>query len=123
MKQRRSNPSAAIGFPKGRPRRLDKDAAKAERAQFDQAQSAEAKRRAGGRCEIFVVGQGRCEKRDLHTHHMISGIGRRALGVSAKAIHKQRVCADCHRLITGHVLKVLSEGRLPVFSDPYEDFS
>lgn len=110
-------------FPKSRPRLLDQRDAKAARDAFDLAESAEAKRRANGRCEVFVVGEGRCTKRDTETHHLLGGWGRRGRGESAKAIRKQRCCAAHHKLITGHVLKLLPSGPVPRFDDPYEDIS
>lgn len=86
----------------------------------DRLESDKARIRANGRCEIFTIGIGRCPKRDAHTHHMISGIGRKKIGLSLLSAHKQRTCAACHSLITGHVLKVLTAGRVPVWTDAYE---
>lgn len=105
---------------KPRPKLLEKREAKAQIDATDRAENEKARRRANGRCEIFVVGEGWCTKRDQETHHMISGIGRKKVGRSLLAEHKQRCCTECHRLITNNVLKVLTEGRVPRWNDPYE---
>lgn len=107
-------------FPKLRPKVLDTDDRKKREKEFDEKESAKAKARAKGRCEIFVVGEGRCKRRDAQTHHMLGGWGRRGKGESAKAERKQRVCDSCHRLITGHALKLLQDGPLPMWDDAYE---
>jgi len=90
--------------PKTRPRVLDKaDRAKAI-VTTDQAESLKAKKRAAGRCELFVVGEGRYPRKDVHTHHLQSGRGRRAHGTSALAEHKLRVCVRCHTELHQHLL-------------------
>lgn len=81
------------------------------------------KARSQGQCEVFVVGDGRCQKKGMSIHHMLSGWGRRARGRSALAEHKQHVCdgpTGHHRLITGHLLKLLVSSDLPRFDDAYE---
>ena len=110
-----------LAQPKPRPRKLEKADRVAELKEFDDAESVKAKRRADGRCEIDVLGVGRCTRRDVQTHHMIGGIGRRGRGASALAQHKQRTCAGCHAQITGNVYRLVKKGRLPLWSDKYEE--
>lgn len=109
-----------FAFPKGRPRKLDKDDRDRLVVTTDRDENTKAKQRAGGRCEVFEVGRGRCMRKDQHTHHMLSGFGRRGKGRSGLAEHKQRVCATCHHEITTHVLRLLVDGDLPKFTDAYE---
>ena len=109
-----------IGWPKPRPRLLDKRERASAIKALDEAGSNEARRRANGRCEIFVVSEGRCTRRDVQTHHMLGGRGVRARGKSALAIHKQRACLRCHEEITGRVLRLLPSGDLPRWDDAYE---
>lgn len=82
---------------------------KQARGAKDKAESAKAKQRAGGRCEVKEIypacdHEHRCLADDAHTHHLLSGNGRRARGVSALAAWKLRVCHRCHRAITEHRL-------------------
>jgi hypothetical protein len=93
-----------VACPKPRPSLLDQRDRKAEIATLDRQESEKARIRANGRCEIFIVGEGRCKRRDLHTHHLISGWGKRARGNSALAENKLRVCALHHTELHGHVL-------------------
>lgn len=103
--------------PKPKPRLLDKRAAKAEIDKTDREESAKARRRANGRCEVIEFvgfdpwGQPefrRCGRRDSQTHHLKGGIGRRNRGDSILAIFKLRTCDRCHPEITGHVLKPMT---------------
>lgn len=89
----------------------------------DKAEDKLVKARSKGQCEVFVVGIGRCPKKANAIHHQLSGWGRRARGRSALAEHKQHVCdgpTGHHRLITGHLLRLLVNGDLPRFDDAYE---
>src|SRR5688572_24538866 len=101
----------ATACPKPRPKKLERDERRAGHKTLEQTEDAKARKRAGGRCECRVLVEGfnaahtRCYRRDVHTHHLIGGIGRRGRGKSALAINKLRVCEKCHRDITGHVLK------------------
>jgi hypothetical protein len=112
-----------LPLAKGRPAKL----AKADRAKtregLDAAESAAVKVRSGGRCEVVSFGARRllerCKRRAFHVHHMLGGIGVRARGKSALAIHKQHVCSDCHSDITGHVLRRVG-GDVPLWTDEYE---
>mgnify|MGYP001619146309 CR=1 FL=1 len=106
--------------PKPRPKFLERAGRRAAIDALDKDESQKARARANGRCEVFVIGEGLCSRVDSHTHHMIGGIGRRKLGRSALSLHKQRVCAQHHKLITGHVLKLVPEGKLPIWTDVYQ---
>jgi hypothetical protein len=104
-----------FALPKGRPKALDKaDKAKALAAQ-DKAESAKARKRAGGRCEVrfesVTSPQGiRCISKDTETHHLLGGIGRRNRGESVLATRKLRTCHECHRLITAKLLQPTTAG-------------
>jgi hypothetical protein len=95
--------------PKPMPKLLEKQAKALSTRATDRAENAKAKQRAGGQCEVYVVPDGknlyrRCLKPATETHHLLGGIGRRNKGQSILADYKLRVCATCHREITGHVL-------------------
>ena len=90
-------------------------------ARLEREENAKVKARSEGRCEVFVVGKrgwkvqvieyletgrrpdGRCPLRATQVHHMISGRGRRGVGLSLFAEAKQHVCSSCHQDITGDV--------------------
>jgi hypothetical protein len=102
-------------FKFGKPRvkaLLKEDKTKAIEAE-DARESAKARARAKGQCEVQVRIDGRsrkgvyarCTKKDTQTHHLIGGIGRRNRGASILAIKKLRVCDSCHDLITRKILK------------------
>lgn len=102
-----------FAFPKSRPVALDKaDKQKAIESR-DKAENAKAKKRANGRCEVIVVldsvgrkkATARCERKDVETHHLIGGIGRKNKGDSILAEYKLRCCMECHSLITKKILK------------------
>ena len=102
-----------FAFPKSRPKALDKaDQRKAIESQ-DKAENAKAKQRAKGRCEVVTVLPSvgrkavtqRCERKDVETHHLIGGIGRKNVGKSILADYKIRCCVECHSLITKNILK------------------
>jgi hypothetical protein len=105
---------SGLMFPKQRPKALDKaDKAKALEA-LDKKESAKAKKRAGGRCEVKDVGRGPiqhgvvmfcCPNKDTETHHLLGGIGRRNKGQSILAEYKLRVCNRCHLDITANILR------------------
>ena len=99
---------SGFALPKGRPKALLKaDKAKALAAK-DKAESAKAKQRAGGRCEIVVAGV-RCKRTGVDPHHLIYGIGRKNVGKSILAAHKQWACRECHDLIGAKVLQPTSD--------------
>lgn len=97
--------------PKGRPAALEREDRRKARESRDRAENATVKRRSEGQCEVWQwertrlgVIAFRCEKRALHIHHLLGGIGVRAIGKSALAENKLHVCMDCHRAIHAHVL-------------------
>jgi hypothetical protein len=105
---------------KPRPKLLDKRDAKAKTAKLDREENAKVKQRSGGQCEVRTVADysprstwhsnfKRCPFRASHTHHLISGIGRRNVGKSILAAHKLHVCERCHEEIHGHVLKPVND--------------
>lgn len=108
----------AGGIGKGRPAALLRDDRRKKRVSLDERESEKVKARSGGQCEIAEVGQPRCRKRAFHVHHMLSGIGVRGRGESAKAIRKQHTCPDHHDLITGKKLFRLG-GELPHYTNWY----
>jgi hypothetical protein len=107
---------SAFAFPKARVRALVKDEQQAKERTTDEKENAKARARANGRCEVQTllssVGRKkhyqRCERRDVHTHHLLGGIGRRNKGASILADNKLRVCDSCHSLITAHVLQPIN---------------
>ena len=103
--------------PKGRPVALDRADKKAAQASADRRGSEDARKRAGGRCEVTVIGEGRCLRRDTETHHLING-RLRGRGESARAVRKIRCCHRCHQAITQHLLQRVGEP-MPHFQDRY----
>lgn len=101
---------SGFAIPKSRPKALDAREAKAQLESHDKQESAKAKKRAEGRCEVVeydstLRGNIRCYRVDAHTHHLISGIGRRNKGKSILAAWKLRVCDQCHRDIHAKVFQ------------------
>lgn len=99
-----------IGFPKGRPRMLERDEDQAEDEKRDRKESAKVKVRSKGRCEVTVAGV-RCKRRAFEVHHHIGGWKLRGRGDSALAKNKTHACTDCHRHITGNVLEHVAGNR------------
>jgi hypothetical protein len=105
---------SGLAYPKVRVRALDRaDKAKAIEAQ-DRKENAKARKRAKGRCEVVEVvlnkatGKpvlGFCTRKDAHTHHLLSGIGRKNIGRSILASAKIRVCESCHTQIHSRILQ------------------
>ena len=112
--------SLPLPQPKHPPASLGRKAEKTKRETADETGSREAKQRANGRCEIVIVGVGRCQKRDVHTHHLIGGWKQRGRGKSALAVHKQRACVEHHVAIEHNELKRIASGPDPVYTDCYE---
>lgn len=111
-------------LPKGRPAKLAKADRANDREAIDKRESKKVKQRSGGQCEVREryadsIVPYRCTRRAFHVHHMLGGIGVRARGKSALAIHKQHVCSDCHSDITGHVLRHIG-GVIPLWTDAYK---
>jgi hypothetical protein len=105
-----------LPFSKSRPKALDKQDKAAALATLDKAESAKAKARAKGRCEVVEAtpnawnpsrsfSLSRCPRKDSHTHHLLSGIGRKNIGRSILASAKIRVCQQCHADIHAKVLQ------------------
>jgi hypothetical protein len=109
--------AAAGGIGKGPSR----DAAKQTRAEIwatlDEQGNRDARDRAKGRCEI-VINEIRCQQPDTQTHHMMSGRGTRGKGPSCFAVHKQRACWKCHRLITDKKVRRIGSVT-PYWTDHY----
>lgn len=105
----------AARLRKPRPKLLDKREAKADVRKVDRDENAKVKARSQGQCEVReVIAYGNdgkpirfliCHRRAGHIHHLISGIGRRNIGLSIKASAKLHVCELHHSEIHGHVLK------------------
>ena len=89
-----------LAHAKGAPSSLVTEQARKVRRSRDARESDKVRARADGRCEIVVIGKGRCTSRVAHVHHMIGG-RIRGRGASALADHKQAACEACHRGITG----------------------
>ena len=79
---------------------------------LDRSENEKARTRAKGRCETrleleidgaYAYKIYRCRRRDVETHHLIGGFGRRGRNESALAINKLRCCRPCHLAITTHV--------------------
>jgi hypothetical protein len=109
---------SGFAFPKSRVKALDKADKAAALAKQDKAESAKAKKRAKGLCEVIeqwteragvssvtLYCSRRCHRKDTETHHLIGGIGRRNKGKSILAQWKLRVCTEHHQQITAKVLK------------------
>lgn len=114
-----------LKYAKTRPRKLDKQDRDKLTVSTDKAEDKLVKARSKGRCEVFVVGEGRCQKKGMAIHHLLGGWGRRARGRSALAEHKQHVCDGIgghHGQITAHILRLMVNGDLPRFDDAYERF-
>ena len=119
--------TTGLRHPKPAPQRTKRSWQQAE----DRAESAKVRVRSGGRCEVFVGSgywrfdcqPGRCYRRAVHVHHMLSGRGSRLSAEGVKAERKQHVCNSCHSDITGEVggkrLILIPSGPVPVYTDCY----
>lgn len=97
-----------LAFPKGRTPALAKQDKQAALEAQDKKENQKAKKRAKGFCEVVDV-YGRCARKDVHTHHLLGGMGRRNRGVSVLASMKIRVCQTCHNEIHAKILKPTTE--------------
>jgi hypothetical protein len=97
-------------------------------AALDTRESAKVRARSAGQCEVIEVDSAglrpvRCSRQATEVHHLIGGNGKRGIGISALAIHKQHICHSCHLWITGDLggkkLKRLG-GDVPLWTDPYQ---
>lgn len=91
-------------FWKGKPQMAERDELSAKDEERDRVESVKVKARSKGRCEVTIAGV-RCKRRAFEVHHHKGGWKVRGRGDSALAQHKTHACSDCHRLITGKVLK------------------
>lgn len=103
-------------FPKARVQALEKQDRVKQLATKDRAENAKARARAKGQCEVRqIFSDGlqrlpvRCPCKDMETHHLIGGIGRRNRGKSILAVNKLRVCLRHHAEITAHIMKPTTE--------------
>jgi hypothetical protein len=109
-------------IPKGQTRAEAKRLRDRLKARIDRLENAKVRKRSEGRCEVVVIGEGRCHRRATEVHHLISGNGKRAVGPSLLMEHKQHVCAGiggCHPKITEHKLKLIQFDSLPMWNDRY----
>ena len=109
--------ATGLQFPKGTTAKPDRETRRRAFVARDRKGSRQARARAGGRCEAIVSGQ-RCPWQGRHVHHMIGGIGKRGLEISALAERKQLVCLAHHRLIHQNKLERLG-GTIPHYTDTY----
>lgn len=100
-----------VACPKPRPAALERQDRRVQRKRIDRAENDRVKARSGGRCEVYEAvraglsyGRHRCERRAVHVHHRLGGIGVRGHGQSALAQNKLHVCVRCHQDIHAHVL-------------------
>ena len=100
-------------FPKPRPHILIKREQRAAKTALDTQERKACHVRSGGRCEVVeVLPQPersllivtRCKGRAVHNHHLISGVGRRNVGVSVLASHRIDCCQRCHQDIEAGLL-------------------
>ena len=112
--------------PKTKPGALDRADRQATRATKDRKENDKVKARSEGQCEVvdnlacWTKLFARCWRRATQVHHMISGRGKRAIGASLLAEHKQHICNSCHADITERRLKrIATDGQLPRWTDQY----
>lgn len=84
-----------LRYPKPAPRLLSKQARRAERDANLRQMRADARARAGGRCEV-------CGKVGAETHHIIA----RSRGGSDTVGNAAFLCHADHALVTGHVIRI-----------------
>jgi hypothetical protein len=95
-----------VRLDKGPTRAELTDARRRDLRNEDARENRKVRRRSEGRCEAWIDPDGighfaRCRFTAREIHHMISGRGRRNVGPSITADHKQHLCNLHHRLITG----------------------
>lgn len=98
-----------FAFPKSEPRPVAKQRSAALLLRIDLAGSAAVRRRSGSVCELPG-----CRRRADHVHHLLSGY-QRGRGKSALASHKLHICADDHRAIHDHRIRLTWDA-----ADPFE---
>ena len=110
-----------LRFAKGTPAALVIEQARKVRRSKDERESDKVRARAGGRCEISVIGEPACRRKAEQVHHLIGG-RMRGRSISALADHKQAACGPHHRDITGTVggQKLKRDGGpVPFWTDRY----
>ena len=117
------------GLPHGKP--APQRTRRSQQTAKDRAESAKVRKRSGGICEIRImdvvaVGAHQhyfrpvpCSARASHVHHLLSGIGVRGRGESAKADRKLHLCLRHHQEIHAKRLVLVPSGPLPVYTDCY----
>ena len=107
--------TSRLAHPKGRPAALDKADRRRRLQAHDERESEAVRKRSNGQCEVVVrvnvsnEGQTghlemRCQRRAVHVHHRLGGIGVRGRGASALAHNKINCCEKCHSEIHTHIL-------------------
>lgn len=104
----------SLAFPKPKPHVLVKREKKAQRNTEDTKQREACHRRSGGRCEMVEVIakpeasaqiRKRCKGKAVHNHHLISGVGKRNVGISILGDHRLDLCQKCHQDIEAGLLR------------------
>jgi len=117
--------SAFGGFahPKGTPRAVTQAQRTRDRVLIDEWESAVVRKRSGGRCELHTERDEtctwtlfRCRRTADHVHHLEGGSGRRLVGDAKLATHKVHCCAEHHRQIHDHRLRLRWDASNPFAS-------
>ena len=106
---------ADLKFPKPRPAALQRQDRRKALKKADASENDKVRCRSQGRCEAVELHLNtwskfgsstatRCERRAIHFHHRLSGIGVRGRGKSALAQWKYHLCQKCHSDIHAHIL-------------------
>jgi hypothetical protein len=118
-----ANADLAGPLEKGKTRKQLKAARARLQAKVERVENEKVVARSGGRCEVWYADEfdGRCIYVATQIHHMLGCWRMRGKGQSALAKHKQHVCAECHRAITGDVNRKLIRvgGPVPYYADWY----
>ncbi len=103
-----------LKFSKGKPRILTKREQKAELTAQDTAERKKCHVRSGKRCECIeviskpeasAIVRKRCKGKAVHNHHLISGVGKRNVGISILSEHRIDLCQKCHQDVEGGILR------------------
>lgn len=103
-----------LTFAKGKPHVLVKRAKKAERDSEDTRERKLCHVRSGGRCECrevirtpeaSLITTKRCKGKAVHNHHLISGVGKRNVGISILSDHRLDLCVRCHQDVEAGILE------------------
>ena len=86
---------SGFAHAKGLPARLAQRARKATRKALDRKESDTVRRRSVGICEVVLDGS-RCTTRAVPVHHLLRGVGKRAVADSLLTDFKVHVCSDHH---------------------------